>query len=110
MISQCPITQAQWRAVATLPKVNLDIGLEPAQFKGDQRPVECVNWHEAVEFCDRLAQYTGKPYRLPSEAEWEYACRAGTNTPFCMGDTLSTQLVNYNGNYVYGPGQKGDFR
>jgi formylglycine-generating enzyme required for sulfatase activity len=110
MISQCPITQAQWRAVATLARVNVDLNPEPAQFKGDQRPVECVNWHEAVEFCDRLAQYTGKPYRLPSEAEWEYACRAGTNTPFYMGDTLSTQWVNYNGNYVYGPGQKGDFR
>lgn len=110
MISQCPITQAQWRAVATLPRVNLDIGLEPSQFKGDQRPVECVNWHEAAEFCDRLAQYTGKPYRLPSEAEWEYACRAGSTTPFYLGDTLSTQLVNYNGNYIYGPGEKGDFR
>jgi formylglycine-generating enzyme required for sulfatase activity len=69
-----------------------------------------VSWHEAVEFCDRLSHYTGKTYRLPSEAEWEYACRAGTPTPFHHGDTLSTDWANYNGNYTYGAGETGEYR
>lgn len=64
-------------------------------------PVEQVNWLEVVEFCDRLSQFTGRTYRLPSEAEWEYACRAATTT---------TDLVNYDGNYTYGPGPKGIYR
>jgi formylglycine-generating enzyme required for sulfatase activity len=72
--------------------------------------VEQVSWNEAVEFCDRLSQHTGKPYRLPSEAEWEYACRAQTPTPFHFGDTLSTELANYDGNYTYGNGAKGEYR
>ena len=61
-------------------------------------------------FCDRLSQYTGKTYRLPSEAEWEYACRAGTTSPFYFGDTLSTDLANYRGTYTYGEGVPGEFR
>jgi formylglycine-generating enzyme required for sulfatase activity len=69
-----------------------------------------VTWYEAVEFCDRLSQHTGKPYRLPSEAEWEYACRAGTSTPFYFGDTITINLANYNGNYTYGPGDKDQYR
>ena len=102
-----PITQAQWRAVAQLPKVNQDLDPDPANFKGDQRPVEVVSWFDAVEFCDRLSQHTGKSYRLPSETEWEYACRAGTTTPFHLGDTLSTGFANYDGNYTYGNGVTG---
>ncbi len=109
-MGQFPVTQAQWRAVAALPKVNRDLDPDPANFKGDHRPVEQVSWNEAVEFCDRLAQQTGKPYRLPSEAEWEYACRGGTTTPFHFGDTLSTELANYDGNYTYGNGAKGEYR
>ena len=109
-MGQFPVTQAQWRAVAALPKVNRDLDPDPANFKGDHRPVEQVSWNEAVEFCDRLAQQTGKPYRLPSEAEWEYACRGGTKTPFHFGDTLSTELANYDGNYTYGNGAKGEYR
>ncbi len=105
-----PITQAQWRTVAQLPKVNRDLDPDPANFKGDQRPVEVVSWSEAVEFCDRLSQHTGKIYRLPSEAEWEYACRAGTTTPFHLGNTLSTDLANYDGNYTYGDGVTGLYR
>jgi formylglycine-generating enzyme required for sulfatase activity len=72
--------------------------------------VEQVNWHEAVEFCARLSQKTGREYRLPTEAEWEYACRAGTTTPFHFGPTLTTNLANYDGNYVYGSGPKGVYR
>jgi formylglycine-generating enzyme required for sulfatase activity len=109
-LGQHPVTQAQWRAVASLPAINYELSPDPAQFKGDHRPVEMVLWYEAVEFCDRLSQHTGRSYRLPSEAEWEYACRAGTPTPFYLGDTLSTDLANYDGNYTYGPGAKGQYR
>jgi formylglycine-generating enzyme required for sulfatase activity len=77
-MGQFPVTQAQWRSVAALPRVNRELDPDPANFKGDHRPVEQVSWNEAMEFCDRLSQHTGKPYRLPSEAEWEYAARAGT--------------------------------
>jgi formylglycine-generating enzyme required for sulfatase activity len=113
-----PVTQAQWTAVAKLPKINTDLNPDPANFKGSDprgngeaaRPVEFITWFEAVEFCDRLSRKTGKPYRLPSEAEWEYACRAGTTTPFHFGDTLSTDLANYDGNYTYGSGVKGEYR
>ena len=75
-----------------------------------QRPVEQVKWIEAVEFCERLSKLTGKDYRLPSEAEWEYACRAGTTTPFYFGETITTELVNYRGNYTYGNAPKGEYR
>ena len=104
------VTQAQWRFVAQLPQVNRELEQDPSHFKGDNRPVESVSWEDAVEFCDRLSQYTGRTYRLPSEAEWEYACRAGTTTPFHFGETITTDLVNYNGNYTYGQGSKGVYR
>ncbi len=89
------ITQVQWQAIATLPKINHDLNPDPSNFKGANRPVEQISWFEAVEFCDRLTQKTGNSYRLPSEAEWEYACRAGTTTPFHFGETISTDLANY---------------
>ena len=75
-----------------------------------------MNWFEAVEFCKRLSRLTGRNYRLPSEAEWEYACRAGTTTPFHFGETISTDLANYRGtdytnrSISYGKGPKGVFR
>jgi formylglycine-generating enzyme required for sulfatase activity/uncharacterized caspase-like protein len=105
-----PVTQSQWQAVAALDKVNIDLNPEPAKFKGANRPVECVSWDDAVEFCARLSNKTRKIYRLPSEAEWEYACRAGTTTPFYFGETITTDLANYNGNYTYGSGTKGEYR
>ncbi len=95
-----PVTQAEWRAVASLPKVKIDLNSEPSNFKGDRLPVEQVAWYEAVEFCDRLSRKTGKTYRLPSEAEWEYACRAGTSTKFHFGNTISRDFVNYNAGNV----------
>ncbi|MCF4966550.1 bifunctional serine/threonine-protein kinase/formylglycine-generating enzyme family protein [Nostoc sp. CMAA1605] len=94
-----PVTQAQWKAVASLSKVKIDLNPDPSHFKGANRPVETVSWDDAVEFCTRLSQKTGKIYRLPSEAEWEYACRAGTKTPFYVGDTIATDVANYNGNF-----------
>jgi formylglycine-generating enzyme required for sulfatase activity len=105
-----PVTQAQWFVVANLPKIEHDLNPNPALFKGVNLPVECVSWYDAVEFCRRLSQATGKEYRLPSEAEWEYACRGGTTTPFYCGETVTTDLANYDGNYTYGAGVKGQYR
>ncbi|MEC4818015.1 MAG: formylglycine-generating enzyme family protein [Scytonema sp. PMC 1069.18] len=105
-----PVTQAQWRAVANLPQINRELDPDPSRFKGDDRPVEQISWYEAVEFCDRLSKYIGKKYRLPSEAEWEYGCRAGTTTPFHFGETITPELANYNGNYTYGSGSEGEYR
>ena len=93
-----PVTQAQWRQVVALPRVNRRLKSNPSKFKGeDQNPVELVSWEDAIEFCDRLSAYTHHTYRLPTEAEWEYACRAGTTTPFHFGDTITTDLANYRG-------------
>lgn len=93
-----PVTQSQWQAVATLPKVKYDLTSNPSHFKGENRPVERVNWHEAMEFCQRLSIMTGLFYRLPSEAEWEYACRAGTTTPFYWGNRLDRDKANFGDN------------
>ncbi|NET71825.1 MAG: formylglycine-generating enzyme family protein [Sphaerospermopsis sp. SIO1G2] len=110
LLGKYPVTQAQWKAISKLPKIKIDLESEPSYFKGENRPVEQISWYEIQEFCARLSQKTGRLYRLPSEAEWEYACRAGTTTPFCFGHTLSTDLANYNGEYVYGDGNKGIYR
>ena len=92
------VTQAQWKAVSSLPKVNHDLESNPSLFQGDDRPVEQVSWEDAVEFCQRLSKQTGKEYRLPSEAEWEYAARAGTTTPYHFGETITDKLTNYSRN------------
>jgi formylglycine-generating enzyme required for sulfatase activity len=92
-----PITQGQWRAVAKMDVVNKKLKDNPSKSKGnDDLPVEQVSWHDAVEFCDRLSLHTKREYRLPSEAEWEYACRAGTTTPFHFGETISTDTKSAN--------------
>ncbi len=110
LIGQYAVTQEQWRAVAALPKEKIDLNPNPSHFKGDNLPVENVNWFEAEEFCKRLSKFTRDTYRLPSEAEWEYACRAGTTTPFYFGETITIRLANHNGNYPYGSGPKGIFQ
>ncbi len=104
------ITQAQWKAIASLSKVERDLEPDPSYFKGDKRPVEKVSWYDAVEFCQRLSKLTRKEYRLPNEAEWEYAARAGTTTPFHFGDTITSNLANYRGNYTYADEPKGEYR
>jgi formylglycine-generating enzyme required for sulfatase activity len=96
-MSQFPITQAQWEAVAALPKLQQSLDPYPSNFIGQDLPIEQVSWYEAQEFCDRLSQFTRKKYRLPSEAEWEYACRGDTQTPFHFGPTITTDLANYSG-------------
>jgi formylglycine-generating enzyme required for sulfatase activity len=111
-LGQYPITQAQYEAV---------VGRNPATFRlGANHPVETVSWHDAVAFCQRLTELTELAFRLPSEAEWEYACRAGTTTPFHFGPTITTDLANYRGtdwdyggqilSGSYGPGPKGVYR
>lgn len=104
-MSQAPITQAQWRAV---------MGTNPSFFHdqrdSDQRPVETVSWYDAMAFCAKLSERTGHYYALPSEAQWEYACRAGTTTPFHFGETINSDQANYNGSYAYGNGLQGEYR
>ncbi len=96
------VTQAQWQAV---------MGDNPSNFKGESNlPVEIVSWYDCVAFCVALGKKDGKTYRLPTEAEWEYACRAGTTTPFHFGGTISVNQANYDGNYTYANGKKGVYR
>ena len=110
-VSRSPVTQAQYRSVASgLPRVRLDLDPEPSAFKGADRPVECVSWEEAVEFCERLARHSGRDYRLPTEQEWEYACRAGSKSPFAFGPTLTVEVANVDGAIGYGSGPEGDGR
>jgi formylglycine-generating enzyme required for sulfatase activity len=121
-----PITQAQWRVVAGWEPVERKLDPDPSYFKENpaekldesilkafsrwDRPVEYVSWYDAKEFCARLSQKTKKEYRLPTEAEWEYACRAGTTTPFHFGKIITTAYVNYDGNDTYGESPKGEYR
>ena len=99
LLGKYPVTQAEWLYVATLlPQVNRELEPDPSEFKGDNRPVEKVSWLDAVEFCDRLTQDTGRDYRLPTEAEWEYACRAGTTTAYHFGEEITPKLANYDRN------------
>jgi formylglycine-generating enzyme required for sulfatase activity len=94
-----PVTQAQWEAVARLPRVRKRLNSNPSQFQGSNLPVEKIGWRDAEEFCARLFRHAGKAYRLPTEAEWEYACRAETSTPYYFGKTLSTDYCNFNNYY-----------
>ncbi|NEO33830.1 MAG: formylglycine-generating enzyme family protein [Symploca sp. SIO3C6] len=120
-----PITQEQWRIVAGWEKVDRELKPDPSYFKEPfsdydrwTRPVERISWDDAQEFCARLKQKTGRAYCLPIEAQWEYACRAGTTTPFHFGETIITDLANYRGTDhesigwkgSYGEGPKGEYR
>ncbi|MBD2243317.1 SUMF1/EgtB/PvdO family nonheme iron enzyme [Nostoc sp. FACHB-888] len=101
LMGKFEVTQEQYQQI---------MGSNPSYFKGAKRPVEKVSWNDAVEFCKKLSQKAGRKYRLPSEAEWEYACRAGTTTPFHFGETITTELANYNGDYTYASAPKGKSR
>ena len=101
-LSVFAVTQEEWKAV---------MGNNPSVFKGQKKlPVENVSWQDCQAFCKKLGDREKKPYRLPTEAEWEYACRAGTMTPYHFGETLATDQANYNGNFIYGNGKKGVYR
>jgi formylglycine-generating enzyme required for sulfatase activity len=125
LMGQTPVTQAQWRAVAEWERQEHEDGelwpetLDPdpvarlrqaERFRGDQRPVVNVSWPEAMAFCQRLRLRTGKNYTLPSEAQWEYACRAGTTTPFYFGERMMSELANYDARLTYEDGPKGEHR
>jgi len=84
-----PVTQAEYEAI---------MGTNPSCFEGDDRPVEMVTWHDAKEFCRKLSEKEGRTYRLPTEAEWEYACRAGTTTEYYWGDRVDDAYLWYRDN------------
>ena len=106
LMGKYAVTNAQWYAVMkTKPSEQYD-----PKFQGDKQPVVGVSWHEAQAFCEKLSEQTKRAVRLPTEAEWEYACRAGTTTPFAFGKTITTDQVNYNGNYPYADTSKGKYR
>ena len=110
LIGRHPITRSQWQAVATLPKVAQDfrpLG-DRTSHTQDDVPIEYVSWAEAVEFCKRLSLKSKKDYRLPSEAEWEYACRAGTTTPFYFGETINNRLACFRSGKPYIGGSRID--
>ena len=89
------ITQEQWRIVAAMDIVSQDLNPNPSNFQGDKLPVEKVSWYDAMEFCARLSQHTDLKYRLPSEAEWEYACRSKTKTPWFFGALLGSKYARF---------------
>ncbi|NEZ65135.1 TIR domain-containing protein [Leptolyngbyaceae cyanobacterium CCMR0082] len=94
MMGKYPVTQQQWQIIAALPKIERDISPVPSIFKGSFCPIVRISWYDTQEFCARLSNLTGQTYRLPSEAEWEYACRAGTEEPFYFGETITKDLAN----------------
>jgi formylglycine-generating enzyme required for sulfatase activity len=98
------VTQEEWQAV---------MGKNPSFFKGEKNlPVDTVSWDDCQAFIKKLREKDKdkKAYRLPTEAEWEYCCRAGTKTPFSFGETISTDQANYIGDFTYGEGKKGVYR
>ena len=110
LISKYPITKAQWKEVASLPEVHQKLKLRPSPHGGKSHPVTQISWYDAVEFCKYLSQKTGHEYRLPTEAEWEYACRAGTTTPFHFGETITSDLANYDARQSYRSKHQGIYR
>jgi formylglycine-generating enzyme required for sulfatase activity len=105
-----PVTQPQWQAILNTLPVERELNLDSPGFERDNLPLEDMDWDkvvnlpitgvywdEAIEFCYRLSRDTGRKYRLPTEAEWEYACRAGTVTAFHFGPTITSDLANYRG-------------
>jgi formylglycine-generating enzyme required for sulfatase activity len=121
LMGRYPVTQAQWQQIAQgTPQISRKLKPSLSHFKGQKLPVEQVSWHEAVEFCSRLSAKTHRTYRLPSEAEWEYACRGETETPFHFGETINTDVANYRGQDLelgettyrgaYGAGPYGEYR
>lgn len=116
-IGKYPVTQAQWKAIASNQdlKVDHELEIEPSHFIGDKHPVERVSWDDAIEFCQRLSKLTNHKYKLPSESQWEYACRGISigkvnikewnekyHQPFHFGETITTNLANYNGIFSSG--------
>ena len=93
-LGQTPVTQAEWAVVAGWPSLERELNPRLSRYPESKRPVQEVSWEDAMEFCRRLSQRSVWNYTLPSEAQWEYACRAGTTTPFAFGETLTTDVAN----------------
>lgn len=109
-LGRYPVTVGEWRqfAQATGWESKLDVDWNAPGFKQDERhPVVCVTWHDAQLYLQWLGEKTGQHYRLPSEAEWEYACRAGTHSAFSFGDDITPEHANYDGHFTYNNGPKG---
>ncbi|HSN78432.1 MAG TPA: formylglycine-generating enzyme family protein [Anaerolineae bacterium] len=102
LIGKYAVTQEQWAAIMDWTP--------PYRCWGLKRPADRVSWRDSQEFCQRLSARTGLAYRLPSEAEWEYACRAGATTPFYVGQTITTDLANYVGEHTFLEEPKGVYR
>ncbi len=102
LMGQYPVTQEQWAAVMDWTP--------PYRCQGAKRPVDRVSWRDSQEFCQRLSARTRRAFRLPSEAEWEYACRAGATTPFYVGPTITTDQANYVGEHTFLGEPKGVYR
>ena len=107
-VGRFPVTFAEWDLATELG--GPDHRPNDQGWGRGQRPVINVSWDDAIAYCSWLQKMTGQQYRLLSEAEWEYVCRAGTETPFWWGDQISTEQANYNGNHTYGSGSKGEYR
>ncbi|MCI5157640.1 MAG: formylglycine-generating enzyme family protein [Candidatus Electrothrix sp. AUS1_2] len=101
-LADTTVTQEMWYTV---------MGTAPSGFTGDRHPVERISWRDARTFLRRLNQrIPGLVARLPTEAEWEYACRAGTDSPFSFGPDISSEQANFNGRYPYLPASRGTYR
>lgn len=98
LMGQTPVTQELFKAV---------MGRNPSFFKGPKMPVEQVSWNTALEFCLDLSEMAKHDFRLPTEAEWEFACRAGTKTAFHFGSSVDSTLANFDGGSPYGRAKKG---
>ena len=95
------ITKKEWEAVAKMPKVKISLKKDPApNLVGDDLPVVNISWADAIEFCERLSRFTGHVYTLPSEAEWEYAARAGSDALFAFGPRLKDDLANFDASNI----------
>jgi len=109
-LGRYPVTVGEWRAFvkATGWQSKMDVDWQQPGFAQDERhPVVCVSWHDAQLYLQWLSEKTGQEYRLPSEAEWEYACRAGSHTAFSFGDEITPEHANYDGHFTYNDGPKG---
>ena len=107
LMSKYSITNVQWSAIASLQQVNRKLKLRPSRHWSAKQPVVGISWQDAVEFCNRLSQKASKAYRLATEAEWEYACRAGTKTPFHFGETITSDIANCDATFPYRSTPKG---
>ena len=100
-MGKTPVTQAQWQAV---------MGRHRGRFTGPDLPVDNISWVEASRFCQRLSQKSGRRFTLPSEAQWEYACRGGSPAAFAWGPVATSDLANYNGEFPHQSGPLGVYR